>query len=119
MLTKPIPKPLREEMSQDKFYSKCCIADETCEGRIEWHHALKSYIPPHKGRVNEKEAILPVCTAHHKKADTREVKENLDWIMLNRMSNEQIELFSKATDYKQYKKYLNEKYGNRNTNKKS
>lgn len=113
-LTKPIPKQLREEMSQDKFYSKCCIADETCNGKIDWHHNLRSYINGNKGRVNEKFCILPVCKSHHNKADTTEVKEKLDWVMWNRASEQQIIYYSKAISYQQIKQYLNTKYGTYN-----
>ncbi len=107
-LIKPIPPKLREEMSQDKWYKKCCIADSECSNKIEWHHNLIF-----RGqRENVKEAILPVCQAHHRKADTREIREKLDHIMLQRMSDEQLEYYSKARNYKQYKIYLRKKYEN-------
>ena len=106
-LVKPIPPKLREEMSADKWYKKCCIADNECSGKIEWHHNLifKSE------RQNIKEAILPICQAHHRRADTREIREKLDWVMLQRMDNEQLEYYSKAMNYKQYKIYLEGIYG--------
>ncbi len=109
-LTKPIPPKLRAEMSEDKFYSKCCIADNTCSGVIQWHHNLRSYIDGNKGRVNEKFCILPVCKSHHDKADTTETKEKLDWVMWNRASENDIIKYSKATNYQTYKEYLNKKY---------
>jgi len=102
-LTKPIPPKLRAEMSKDKFYSKCCIADNTCSGVIQWHHNL---IFQGK-RQNTKSSILPVCKSHHDRADTREIREKINWIMLNRMSDMEIEHYSKAIDYQQLKKYLN------------
>ncbi len=106
-LTKPIPPEMREEMSQDKFYSKCCIADEHCGGVIQWHHNLQF----RGSRVNEIFCILPVCKKMHDKADTNEIRERLDHVMWNRATNEQITFYSKANDYKQRKEYLNNKYG--------
>ena len=106
-LTKPIPKEMREEMSQDKFYKKCCIADKECSGVIQWHHNLQW-----KGsRENEIFCILPVCKGHHDKADTTVVREKLDWVMWNRASEYQITFYSKATNYKIRKEYLDKKYG--------
>lgn len=64
----------REEMAFDPFYSRCCIAPfdvakiaianrmDTCEGRVNWHHAL-TYAGK---RIPDKWAILPVCEFHHK-----------------------------------------------------
>lgn len=108
MLTKPIPKELREEMSNDPFYKKCCIADETCSGILNWHHNLIFQ----GRRQNTKATILPVCKGHHDRADTKEIREKINWVMLNRMSDSEIDFYSKAIDYQQLKKYLNEKYGN-------
>lgn len=110
-LTKPIPKPLREEMSNDPFYKKCCIADETCSGVIQWHHNLRSYIDGNKGRVNKKFCILPVCKGHHDRADTTAVKEKLDWVMVNRMTEEQLNYYTKATNYIFMLERLNKIYG--------
>lgn len=110
-LTKPIPKEMREEMSQDKFYKKCCIADKECSGVIQWHHNLISYVNGNKGRVNEIFCILPVCKEHHDKADTTLIREKLDWVMWNRASEYQITFYSKATNYKIRKEYLDKKYG--------
>ena len=62
-------------------------------------------------RENVKEVILPICQAHHRRADTREIREKLDWVMLQRMTDEQLDFYSKARNYKQYKIYLREKYG--------
>lgn len=103
-----IPESLREEMANDIFYTKCCIADETCAGRIEWHHNLIF-----GGRqVNEKFCILPVCHSHHDREKVKEIGERLDYIMLNRESDENIVKFCKAIDYLSVKKILNAKYNN-------
>ena len=106
-LTRSIPVKMREEMSKDKFYSKCCLADEECEGRIEFHHNLQ-----YAGkRVNEKFCILPVCSYHHSRADTSIFKERMNYQMLNRANDEELKRYSKAVDYLEYRRRLNIRYG--------
>lgn len=107
MLTRPIPQKMREEMSQMRFYKSCCIGNNDCTGKIEWHHNLTW-----KGqRVNEIFCILPVCKYHHDLAGTKDIKSKLDWIMLNRATNEQIINYSKAINYQDLKNRLNKQYG--------
>ncbi len=102
-----IPPALREEMANDKYYKKCCLADFQCAGRIEWHHNLMYG----GSQVNEKWSILPLCHAHHSKADKTNVREKLDWIMLNRGTDEELRAKSKAKRYIEIRDRLNEKYG--------
>lgn len=98
-------------MSDDVFYKNCCYSvytgDENCSGKIEWHHNLKWA----GTRVNEIFAILPVCQYHHRLADTTEVRMKLDWIMLNRATDDELQTYSKAENYFEKKKRLNEQYG--------
>lgn len=102
-----ISEELKNEMSDDKFYKKCCIQDSDCLGRIEWHHNLIF-----KGQqVNEKFCILPVCKWHHDREKHQIYKEKLNWIMWNRATSEQITFYSKAIDYKFQLERLNKKYG--------
>lgn len=104
----PIPPKLREELSQDPFMQKCCLTGRSDE-KVEWHHALafggKS--------VQEKFCILPVTVSIHQyhQGITKEVKEKLDWIWLNRASDEEIQRYSKAENYQAKKERLNKKYG--------
>lgn len=106
---RPISKKTKDKLLADKFMKTCCLAGETeynCLGRIEFHHNLivagrQSDIP---------ETILPVCNAHHAIADWREVKELLNFIMLRRMSAEQIKGISKAVNYAHRLEYLRKKY---------
>ncbi len=94
-------------MANDKFYTKCCIASEHCYGKIEWHHNLI-----YAGRqVNEKWCILPVCRHHHDIEKVKEIGERLDYVMLNRGTDEEIVKFCKAIDYLAVKERLNKKYG--------
>lgn len=61
MLGKPIPKKLREQLSEDPYYSVCARENEECSGRITWEHAC--YYSGHK--INEYWAIIPLCFFHH------------------------------------------------------
>lgn len=83
------------------------IIPHVCSMKLDWHHNLifggrQSDIP---------ETILAICDFIHDMARKTEVKERLDWIMLNLMSDEQIRSISKATDYFFVRNRLNAKYG--------
>ena len=97
-LTSPIPKNIREELSNDIFMSKCCLKDWMCAGRIEWHHNL---IYAGK-RVNERWCILPVCYHHHRLES--QFKKELNKIMVQRATYEELSNYSKAIDYCKLKK---------------
>lgn len=57
-----IPFAIREQLSEDPFMARCIFNNSTCEGRIEWQHAMT-----YAGRrVNELYTILPLCSKHHK-----------------------------------------------------
>lgn len=104
---RPIPKKLREELSDDPFYKMCCLSNNKCDGRVQWHHALR-YV----GRqINRRFCILPVCENHHGSANSPLVKEKLDHIMLSRATDEELREFSKAKDYTREKMRLDKKYG--------
>lgn len=103
--TSPIPPKLREEMSQDPFYKKCCITGQT-SGKIDWHHNLTFG----GKRQNEKFCILPLAKEVHDKIAY--YKELCDWIMWNRANESEIQRYSKAINYQQVKERLNKKYGN-------
>ncbi len=56
----PIPKEIRDVLSEDTFMRDCIVAHE-CEGRIHFDHAFK-----YAGkRVNELWSILPLCAKHN------------------------------------------------------
>lgn len=101
---RPIPPQMRQSMDSDPFYHKCVICG--CQG-VQWHHNLVF-----AGRqVNEEWAIIPLCPFDHDQARNSEFKESLDWIMLNRATDDELRPFCKATDYIFMRKKLNEKYG--------
>ena len=96
-----IQEKVKQEILRDNFYKKCCLCGKT-HGKIEWHHNL-IYA---ERQSNIKETILPLCQECHEKARNSTIKEKLDFIMLNRMPDEQVE----SINYQQRKKYLNGKF---------
>lgn len=113
MLTKPIPQKLRNEMEADPFYQKCCItgARRGPYVKIEYHHNFRTYQYGNKGRLNERWCILPITREIHLSADTRKVKDKLDWIMLNRADEETLKRYSKSEDLIKKRDRLNKIYG--------
>lgn len=105
-MTKAISPLMREEMSADPFYSKCCITGLTNNAvKIDWHHNLM-----YSGkRVNEIFCILPLADFVHQNIVKH--KEKCDWIMWNRASTEQIQKYSKAVNYQRELERLNKIYG--------
>jgi len=69
-------------------------------GKIDWHHNMTW-----QGKnVQEKFAILPVHNSIHQYHNglTSEVKEKLNRIMVSRMTEEQLDYYSKAVNYKRF-----------------
>jgi len=94
-----IPKKLLNEILEDKFYKKCCLTGKSY-GKIDWHHNMTW-----QGKnVQEKFAILPVHNSIHQYHNglTSEVKEKLNRIMVSRMTEEQLDYYSKAVNYKRF-----------------
>lgn len=110
-LTKPIPQKLKERMEADPYYERCCVTNEPkWRVKIDWHHNFESYLHGNKGRVNEAWCILPLASHVHAMADRREVRELLDWIMLNRATDEILEHWSVFHgELKMKRDYLNTK----------
>lgn len=104
-----IPKKLNDELNIDPFYKQCCLrADGMCEGRVERHHNL---IFGGK-QVQAKFCILPACSEyHHKFANRKDIRDRLNWVMLNRASDEEIAMYSKAISYKLERDRLNSVFG--------
>ena len=98
-----IPDKLKENLSKDPYYNKCCITGSVKD--IEWHHNL---IFAGK-QVNEKFCILPLNREIHK--NIVRYKEVCNWIMWNRATKEQIKMYSKCINYERELNRLNKKYG--------
>lgn len=104
-----IPKKLRADMAADPFYKRCVISGQTGTrwDPIEWHHNLI-----YAGRqVQRKFAILPVKRSLHLQANDKQLRAQLDWIMWNRASEDEVIEFSKAKNYGMYRMALNCMFG--------
>lgn len=109
-LTSPIPPKLRAEMDADPYYHRCAVTG-TKRGpyaKVEWHHAF-TYAGK---RVNEKWCIIPILKRIHDRANVHEVKEFIDWLILNRADDETLRKYSKAEDLLAKRDRLNKKYAN-------
>ena len=101
-----IPTKLREEMANDPTYSRCILTGRADE-KIDWHHNLI-----YAGRqVNEKWCILPLLHSVHEIEKMSIVKERLDWIMLNRATDEELKRYTKSVDLKAKRDRLNKQFG--------
>jgi len=103
-----ISEELKQELGNDVYYTKCCISYlGGCSGRIEWHHNLI-----YQGRQeNARFCILPVCHAHHEIEKRKDIGQQLDWVMLNRISDNELQKYCKAVNYLHIKNTLNKEYG--------
>lgn len=101
----PIPLKMREEMSKDPFYGRCCVTGRL--GKVEWHHNL---IFAGK-QVNEKFAILPLIEEIHDRVHEKVFKEIVDWIMLNRASDDELVKYGKVRNLKFERDRLNREMG--------
>jgi len=108
----PIPKALRQELSEDEYYKKCCLTGLT-RYKIDFHHALC-----YKGaQINEKWNILPVVwLKHSQEGDTNSIhnckrtKDIAELIALRRADEKVFVRYAKAK-FAQRLKYLEKKYG--------
>lgn len=104
-----IPQSLRKKMSADPYYKVCCITGlrQSAGDPIEWHHNL---IFAGK-QVQARFAILPIKRTFHLNINRTHIKEKIDWIMLNRASEEELRQYSKAVDLGRRRSELNAKFG--------
>lgn len=99
-----IPKEILEEYLKDPFSKECCICGAE---RPQLHHNFM-----YGGRqVNEVWTFLPLCKKHHDGANERQYRRLLDWAMLNRATDEELQKYSKAMDYKAKRIWLNNWFG--------
>lgn len=99
----------RKILENDLRMKMCCLSYlGGCARKIEWHHNLifagrQSDYPKH---------ILGVCLLHHDMARETRIKEQLDYIMLAALSEQELSDISKAIDYRQRLEFLQKKYNN-------
>ena len=115
-----IPSKLRENMANDNWYTKCVLSRQndhifdltgSCGGCITWEHSII-----YQGRqLNEKWAIIPLCEKHHGVNNYQDAgainKEVSVWCAINRATDMELRMVSKAINYQELKKRLNKKYG--------
>ena len=96
-----IPTKLRDEIADGPFMKHCIY--KNCIKPPEWEHAFT-----HAGKqINEKWAIVPVCTYHHR-GDGLD-KDYNRYRAIIRATDEDFAKYPK-TDWKQLKSYLTKKY---------
>lgn len=110
-MTRPIPLKQRERMAEKKEYQNgYCKYHRKKHGptvKTEWHHNLMF-----GGRqVNDEWAILSICQDIHRRVSEPEIRETLDWIMLNRATEEELRKYSAARDLVAERDKLNKKFG--------
>lgn len=99
-----IPPETVQKLRRDDFMHQCCC---TGKSHVEWHHNLQFG----RKKVEEWWAILPLHPDVHANARNAELKSILDWAMLNRAPEGELDKYSKVIDYKDYKRHLNDLYG--------
>lgn len=104
-MTRKISDETMKVLLSDPFYKKCCISGRT---PVQFHH---NFIFQGQ-QVDEPWAILPLHKDVHDVADQPYIKQQLDRIMLNRATDEELERHSKAISLKAKRNYLNELYDN-------
>lgn len=113
-----MPLKLRRELEADPFYKTCArneaLHDHICQGDpirgsrgrvIEWEHAL--YFAGKQ--VQQKFAIVPACWFVHRGPGMK--KQVMEWIALNRATDEELAAISTAKNYRFYRDRLNDEYG--------
>ena len=99
-----IPLPLLAECLKSPFYAQCCL----CGNRhVQLHHNFQ-----YAGQsISEAWCLLPLCPTCHAIEKRRDIKEKLNWIMLNRASLEELKRYSKVENLLAKKERLNLQFG--------
>ena len=105
---RPIPKKLREELSNDPFMNKCVYTGDTKD--VSWEHCWI-----YAGRqINERWAIVPLRGDLNDSHPPTEVKEKCQLISLQRAKElgewDNLKKKYPRHDWEQKLKYLSNKY---------
>lgn len=105
-----IPQKLKKEILSDPYYRNCAREGGDCDGRITWEHAII-----YAGRqLNEKWAIIPLCTFHHavdRHQDGGDLNKEFNvLIALNRATEAELLSVGKVVNYVRMRSMLNLKY---------
>lgn len=107
-----IPKKLRNKLSNDPYYNKCCLTGK--RKGLQWHHSFK-----YAGKqINERWNIMPIYyKKHHWYGDKdsvhnlKETEEYVKYLALQRADLDDLEKRYPKKDWKQIYKHL-KKYAN-------
>jgi len=92
-------------MHEKPEYHRCMLTGMAHE-KIDWHHAFI-----YAGRqVNEEWCIIPLLHSVHEIEKRPHIKERIEWIMLNRATDAELEVYDRR-DLKAEREKLNNKYG--------
>lgn len=102
-MTRPLSSSTLETLLKSQFHKTCVL----CGNRhVQFHHNLIF-----GGRqCDEPNTILPLCPNCHALEKRKDIKEKLNWIMYNRMTEEELLRYSKVDDLLSRRNLLNEKY---------
>ena len=110
-----IPKKLREKLSNNPWYSKCCRCGSS---PVEWHHVFQ-----YSGKsIQEEFSIIPACKRCHDQATPHKsnykpnIRYYFEWIAINRMTGDDLIKYYKK-NWQQLSIFLNsqkEKYAWKN-----
>jgi hypothetical protein len=106
-----IPKALLVELSGDPYYRQCAVTGSFWG--VQWHHVFmfggKS--------IQERWAIIPLKAVIHRQVTQHNpeydpgLAERVEWMSLNRATEDELQPYSKVVDLVNLKKELNRKYG--------
>ena len=99
-----IPPDIRAQFESDPRMKRCCVADEKCIGRIEWHHAMTFS----GRRLQYQWTFVGICQYHHH--HEAGCADRILLVCLNLASDEQLARISKAIDYRELRDRLNKNY---------
>lgn len=100
----PIPKDVLKQLIKDPFMASCCICGSD---KAQFHHNFEYA----RKAVNEAWCILPLCSKHHEMVRQVPFRRLLDWAMLNRATNTQLDKYNRVMDYKARRAWLNMIFG--------
>lgn len=107
---KKIPPKLRQQMQDDPYYDQCCVTGQKkWQTKIDWHHNLIFA----GSQVNERWCILPLARSVHERVHEQAIRKYVDWIMLNRATDEELRKYSKVEDLIAKREKLNKYYAHK------
>jgi hypothetical protein len=93
-----------QALLEDDFMKQCCL----CGNKpVQFHHNL-IYA---RSQVDDAWTILPLCHKCHPIEKRKDIREKLDWMMLNRGSEAQLKQYSKVNNLITKRDELNKKFG--------